>query len=262
MTMKNIYILAILTVLAACQQSKKTSDTGNNKKTETEDSIVQQQGFVKQDEVIDSTLQRIIGSYVGDFGDDKINSNKINLIVSGLKKDSVSGRSVVGGNDRPFKGTFRLENGVYFVKASEPGDDKYDGVFDFSFDPAKPDVIAGSWVPNHKDQKSKQFTLKKRAFVYMKDVGNYPMASTRILDEEDVENMSVDDLKMMRNEIFARHGYCFKEKNIRRIFEINDWYVPYTVSILKDLTDIEKKNIKLIKRYEKYQEDNGDSYGR
>ncbi len=260
--MKNIYILAILTILVSCQQSKKASNTANDKKTEATDSVVQQQGFVKQQEVIDSALQRIIGSYVGDFGNDKINSNKITLIVSGLKKDSVSGRSIVGGNDRPFKGIFRLEKGVYFVKANEPGDDKYDGVFDFSFDPAKPDVVTGSWTPNQKEQKSKQFTLKKRAFVYMKDVGSFPMASTRVLKEEDVENMSSYDLTMMRNEIFARHGYCFKEKNMRRVFEINDWYVPNTVSVLKDLTDIEKKNIKLIKRYEKYQEDEGDSYGR
>ena len=59
----------------------------------------------------------------------------------------------------------------------------------------------------------------------------------------------------MRNEIFARHGYCFKKKELRQQFETEDWYVPNTVDIKGFLTEIEKKNIALIKRYEKYAED-------
>lgn len=66
----------------------------------------------------------------------------------------------------------------------------------------------------------------------------------------------------MRNEIFARHGYCFAKKHLRQQFEMEDWYVPNTVDIKGFLTDIEKKNIELIKRYEKYADEYGDEYGR
>ena len=69
-------------------------------------------------------------------------------------------------------------------------------------------------------------------------------------------------MEAMRNEIFARHGYCFKKKNLRELFEDKDWYIPNTVDVKKDLTDIEKKNIALIKRFEKYAEEYGDDFGR
>jgi hypothetical protein len=71
-----------------------------------------------------------------------------------------------------------------------------------------------------------------------------------------------EDLEFMRNEIFARHGYCFAKKDLRQMFENEDWYVPNTVDIRGFLTDTEKKNIALIKRYEKYADEYGDEYGR
>ena len=50
-------------------------------------------------------------------------------------------------------------------------------------------------------------------------VGNWPEASQRLLKTADVENLAADELALMRNEIFARHGYCFAKKNLRRQFE-------------------------------------------
>ena len=46
------------------------------------------------------------------------------------------------------------------------------------------------------------------------------------------------------------------------MFEDKDWYIPNTVDVKKDLTEIEKKNIVLIKKYEKYAEEYGDDFGR
>lgn len=45
----------------------------------------------------------------------------------------------------------------------------------------------------------------------------------------------------MRNEFFAEHGYCFKKKYLREQFENKDWYIPNSVDIKNDLTEIEKK---------------------
>ena len=66
----------------------------------------------------------------------------------------------------------------------------------------------------------------------------------------------------MRNEIYARHGYCFTRKATRQQFERFDWYIPNSTDIKKDITEIEKKNIAMIKKFEKYADDYGDDYGR
>ena len=201
----------------------------------------------------------LLGSYVGPFGD-----SKITLLITRIAGDTVEGRSVVGGNDRPYAGTVKLVDGKYSVSAKEPGDDKYDGVFNFTINSKEPDVVTGNWKPNTAGAHlgPKDFTLQRQAFRYLTDVGEYPQGSKRLLKEEDVNNLAKDQLETMRNEIFARHGYCFKKKNLRELFEDKDWYIPNTVDVKKDLTDIEKKNITLIKRFEKYAEEYGDDFGR
>lgn len=208
---------------------------------------------------VSNAAVNLLGSYVGPFGD-----NKITLLITRIAGDSIDGRSVVGGNDRPFSGIIKLEGDKYNVSAKEPGDDKYDGVFSFTIDSKQPDVVAGNWAPLVAGTKpgSKDFTLQRRAFKYLTNTGDYPQASQRLLKEEDVNNLMKEELEAMRNEIFARHGYCFKKKHLRELFEDKDWYIPNTVDVKKDLTDIEKKNIALIKRFEKYAEEYGDDFGR
>ena len=203
------------------------------------------------------SIDPILGSYVGAFGD-----NKITLLVTKAAGNTVSGRSIVAGNDRPFEGTLTLENGTYKIEASEPGDHKDDGVFKFSIAEANPTEVKGTWKANDAKRPEKSYTLERRKFEYRTDVGHWPESSQRLLKTADVENQSKTDLEFMRNEIFARHGYCFAKKELRQQFENEDWYVPNTVEIKGFLTDIEKKNIALIKRYEKYAEEYGDEYGR
>jgi len=242
--MKKILLAGVISVFlfSGCKPKSKNTDD------KTGDTLATVADYAK-----------LIGSYVGDFG-----TNKITLLITKAVNDTVEGRSVVGGNDRPFIGMIKYAEGKYTINAKEPGDDQYDGVFDFSIDEKQPDVVTGSWKPNKPDAHlgPKDFSLKRRAFMYLVDVGQFPVASKRLMTEDDVSNMSKDELQTMRNEIFARHGYCFKKKDLREMFEDKDWYIPNTVDVKKDLTEIEKKNITLIKRYEKYAEDYGDDYGR
>jgi YARHG domain len=206
-----------------------------------------------------STDVNLLGSFVGDFGD-----NKITLLITRATGDRVEGRSVVGGNDRPFNGTLERSTGAFTISAKEPGDDKNDGIFDFTINTKTPDEVKGNWKPYKPTASlgSKDYTLRRRAFLYLMDVGDYPQASKRLLNEDDVNNLAKEELETMRNEIFARHGYCFKKKYLRENFEDKDWYIPNTVDVKKDLTDIERKNISLIKKYEKYAEEFGDDFGR
>lgn len=202
-------------------------------------------------------VEKILGSFVGPFGD-----NKITMLITKAEGDSIAGRTIVGGNDRPFFGTFIKNGNNYVINAVEPGDHKDDGAFSFTIDDNNPDVVTGSWKPFNKTKPAKEYSLTRKKFEYNPNVGYYPQASLRLLTAKDVENEMKEDLEFMRNEIFARHGYCFERKHLRQQFELQDWYVPNTVDIKGFLTDIEKKNIALIKRYEKYADEYGDEYGR
>jgi hypothetical protein len=67
----------------------------------------------------------------------------------------------------------------------------------------------------------------------------------------------------MRNAIYARHGYSFKNRQMRYFFDnFVDWYVPVSTNVQPQLTKLETANIALIKRYEKHAEKYYDSYGR
>ncbi len=202
-------------------------------------------------------VEKLLGSFVGAFGD-----NKITLLITKAQGDSVEGRSIVGGNDRPFSGILVQKEGMMNILAKEPGDHPDDGVFEFSLLAANPDSLHGSWKPNNTKKPAKEYSLSRKKFEYRMDVGTWPETSQRLLKAKDVENYDKSDLEFMRNEIFARHGYCFKKKSLRQSFENEEWYVPNTVDIKGFLTDIEKKNIELIKRYEKYAAEYGDEYGR
>jgi hypothetical protein len=207
------------------------------------------------------TNQDICGSYVGIFGEDPLD-NKIRLLISKVEENTIEGRTIVGGNDRPFSGSIKKINNLFLITASEPGDNKYDGAFEFQIDENKPEELTGTWTPFKKSVSPKKYSLNKKSFTYDPQVGNYPEASTTLLTTSDVENLDKQTLSYMRNEIFARHGYCFAKKDIRMMFELQDWYVPNTVDIKNYLTEIETKNIKLIQRYEKYAVDYGDEFGR
>ncbi|SEJ01551.1 YARHG domain-containing protein [Myroides marinus] len=87
-------------------------------------------------------------------------------------------------------------------------------------------------------------------------------ASTKKLSEKELKNLHKLDLEIIRNTIYARHGYTFANRGARQFFNYVDWYIPLYNNVENELTDVEKSNIKLIKRLEKYAEDYYQQYGR
>ena len=79
-------------------------------------------------------------------------------------------------------------------------------------------------------------------------VGLYPFTSTRKLTHADVAYLSARELKIMRNEIYARHGYIFKTKDMKEYFARQSWYRPVTSNV--QLSNIEQYNVNFIKSYE------------
>ncbi len=87
-------------------------------------------------------------------------------------------------------------------------------------------------------------------------------ASKQKLTEKDLKNLRKLDLQIIRNTVFARHGYSFKKETYRQFFENTDWYVPVSNNVDADLTPLEKENVALLARLEKYAEDHYDTFGR
>jgi serine/threonine protein kinase len=87
--------------------------------------------------------------------------------------------------------------------------------------------------------------------------GWYPEASTRQLTPADLSPLSKEQLKIMRNEIFARHGYIFQTQAMKEYFQATPWYYPQFDDVSHLLTPIEQYNIQLIQ-----QQNNDDSFSR
>jgi hypothetical protein len=202
------------------------------------------------------TPHPLLGNWVGYLGE-----NRLNVQLHSISGKSVKGRSVAAGNYREVDGTIEETAEGYRLQLKEPGTDKYDGTFDITIKKAGM-VCEGKWVPFDKTLQAKPFTLSQKEFFYKPNAGPFSDASERLLTEEDVANYIKPDLRLMRNSIYARHGYSFKMKDMRREFDKQDWYMPMSTDVRNELTEIEKKNEVLIKRYEKYAAEFYDSYGR
>ncbi len=81
-------------------------------------------------------------------------------------------------------------------------------------------------------------------------MGIYPQASLRLLKDDDLKGLSKSDLRIMRNEIFARYGYIFRTTQMKNYFEKQSWYKPAHADVTNRLTELEKQNIQLIQAYE------------
>lgn len=78
----------------------------------------------------------------------------------------------------------------------------------------------------------------------------YEYLREREMTYADVEGKSAEELRLMRNYIFARRGYIFESEDLKEYFERFSWYVPLYYDVTPRLSDIEKYNVNFIKEYE------------
>lgn len=76
----------------------------------------------------------------------------------------------------------------------------------------------------------------------------FPDSDRRLLAAEDMRPLSKPQLRIARNEIYARHGRKFKDRKLTQYFSQFAWYKPQFGEI--ELTYLEQQNVKLIQRYE------------
>ncbi len=289
---KNSLLFVMITILLfAC----------TNKESKPQEETVQEQTQA------DKNLN---GFWVGDFvaeetkdGSEFVTTNKLNIAIKSIINDTVSAQSIVAGNKRPLSGKINRRNGKTTFNLAEPGDDKYDGTFEFEL---VGDSLIGFWKAYNTNLPvtKRSFKLVRKEFSYnpnlmLSSEGDYTdyvdskskteldtledgkveeytddyyrqasesvytlNSSTKLLTEKELKNLKKLDLEILRNTIFARHGYTFKKKSFRQFFDPVEWYVPVSDNIDGELTAVEKTNIKLLTRFEKYATDNYDTFGR
>jgi hypothetical protein len=227
--------------------------------------------------------------------------NKITISFEQIEGEVVKGHSIVAGNHRPFAGTIKKSGEDFSITVNEPGDDKYDGKFTIQLKKNAKE-LQGTWKAFKAIQIDKRkFVLTKKIFNYNRNQAienskmyvdwnrtniekykdeyeeevyesiSYSIAtgefstvngSATLLKRSDLENLSKGDLRIIRNAIYARHGYSFKNRPLRIFFDAQEWYMPISTDVKEKLTDIEKKNIQLLLQFEKNATEYYDTFGR
>lgn len=80
--------------------------------------------------------------------------------------------------------------------------------------------------------------------------GQYPEASERFLTINDVIGKTKEQLRVMRNEIFMRHGYIFNSPELATFFSAYKCYSAKNVDVSNLLNPAERYNIEMLKREE------------
>lgn len=94
-------------------------------------------------------------------------------------------------------------------------------------------------------------------------------SSSRVITDSDLAGMSLAQLRIARNEIFARHGRQFKDSMLNQWFYSKTWYLNIPEKYSPDyydsnnpspLSKLESDNVNTISAYEKAIMDNQDIY--
>jgi hypothetical protein len=105
-------------------------------------------------------------------------------------------------------------------------------------------------VEEREVQVRKDNNYNKNSYTSSYAFGDFPITALRRLTDYDISGLSRTTLQIMRNEIFARHGYIFSRDDLSDYFNRKAWYTPSKYNVEKELSDIEKYNVNFIKSYE------------
>ncbi|ATZ64653.1 MULTISPECIES: YARHG domain-containing protein [Acinetobacter] len=181
----------------------------------------------------------------------KYDEQKIGVFIQSIDRNQVKGYSILGKNKQNFTGKVQNTAQGYKITATESGAPSSSGVFTFVVSHSQPNLLESSWESTTAKVKPKYFDLKPQQCRYQKDVGDYPVASQRLLKDQDIQ-IPAEELDWMRNEIYARHGYSFANREIANQFADQNWYMPCSTNVENQLTQIEKTNIQRIKKIRPY----------
>ena len=69
--------------------------------------------------------------------------------------------------------------------------------------------------------------------------------ATQVIKEQQISKLSIDELRFLTNDLYARKGYKFKDYEISNYFNEKPWYKPVSDNSKVKLNAVEEQNIKL-----------------
>lgn len=245
--------------------------------------------------------ERIYSEESGEFYDNE-DIRHITLKINRITKDSVYGQSITNGTQRPFRGLFNSDSKSFVLDepGNDKTDGRFElklkrdsllgnwTVFkktavkiptkklklikkEFVYNPnfmldENSELIDWS---NPKDFIEKYTTEEGKTETYTSSKNRIASdavftinASKQKITEKDIKNLRKLDLEIIKNSVFARHGYAFKKETYRNFFESTNWYIPVSNNVDSELSPLEKDNVALLNRFIKYAEDKYDSFSR
>ena len=65
-----------------------------------------------------------------------------------------------------------------------------------------------------------------------------PTSDSAYLTEKDLSALTKEQLRLARNEIYARHGYIFNDEELKEYFQSKSWYTPSTEEVTDDMLNV------------------------
>jgi hypothetical protein len=81
-------------------------------------------------------------------------------------------------------------------------------------------------------------------------IENFLTPPDRVLTTSELQGRSKGELRVMRNEVFARHGRVFQSPDLHDYFTRKSWYSQNTVYSDDLLSDVDKENVRIIQEFE------------
>lgn len=162
----------------------------------------------------------------------------------GIKRTDVSdissGGMVINDNGIPYDGRSGVPYGMYLY-SSENG-----GTF------IKPTFVGYEVYSYNKPSDILEKNMRKTgsySCVNFNENTRFPFLRGNNVNYDFTNLYDKSDLKLIRNSIFASHGYIFKSKDMVDFFKKYPWYTPSN-NDLDNYTKKEKDNVKFIKKVE------------
>src|SRR6266700_4077060 len=80
--------------------------------------------------------------------------------------------------------------------------------------------------------------------------GDMEFFENKLISEQMMRGLSLHEMRLLRNEIYARHGRLFKAPWLQQYFSSQPWYTPDENFKDEELSGADKQNVELIVRYE------------
>ncbi|MEP7077370.1 MAG: YARHG domain-containing protein [Acidobacteriota bacterium] len=109
------------------------------------------------------------------------------------------------------------------------------------------------WYKEARDQKSVRLNKIEQQNVDLLtafETKQRERLSTETVTDEALGALFAEDLRLLRNEIYARHGRVFKDKDLQKYFDSQAWYKPNADFKDDQLSEIETANLTKLKQAE------------